>query len=131
MTDLFDLHGAEAADKMRQFAKGLDRDSALAFLVSAGILDANGELTEPYRQPAPDGTDDPMGRDAMILAIEAEGGFLNDEVFAACSALGDTALSDEAVEHVFQQKMRKNPAIQAYNARIEKDGPFSNGLRSF
>lgn len=43
------LSGSELADRMRLFAEGLDQDSARAFLQKAGILDANGNLAEPYR----------------------------------------------------------------------------------
>ena len=41
--------GEEAADRMRGFVNSLDRDSALAFLQKAGIVGADGKLTEHYR----------------------------------------------------------------------------------
>ena len=45
-----DLHGKALADAMRQFADGLDQGSARAFLQRAGILDADGNLGEHYRE---------------------------------------------------------------------------------
>jgi hypothetical protein len=44
-----ELRGQDAADRMRQFTNSLDPDSARAFLRQAGILDADGNLAEPYR----------------------------------------------------------------------------------
>jgi len=47
-----------------------------------------------------------MNREAMLAAMETEG-IRNEEVIAACVALGDTALSDEAVTYIFNKRTER------------------------